>query len=111
MRWLLVRRAVQPVGELESLLVGLTDAAVWMLRCLGRVEAGIFAWERYQERAELLAQQETRTYDSHLRIRSTGICCSASTLRKQAARRMREIRRKISRAAYSQYSLFGCILS
>ena len=43
---------LQPVGELENLLVGRVVAAVWRLRRLGRVEAGIFAWERLEEQAE-----------------------------------------------------------
>ncbi len=40
-----VRTELQPVGELEDLLVEQIIAAVWRLRRLRRVEAGIFAWE------------------------------------------------------------------
>ena len=36
---------LQPVGELEDLLVEQIIAGVWRLRRLRRVEAGIFAWE------------------------------------------------------------------
>jgi len=36
---------LQPVGELEGLLVEQIIAAVWRLRRLRRVEASIFAWE------------------------------------------------------------------
>jgi hypothetical protein len=43
---------LQPLGELENLLVDRIVAAVWRLRRLGRVEAGIFAWERFEELAE-----------------------------------------------------------
>ena len=42
---------LQPVGELESLLVDRIIASYWRLRRLGRVEAGIFAWELYGELA------------------------------------------------------------
>jgi hypothetical protein len=41
-----LRDELQPVGELEGLLVERVIAAAWRLRRLGRVEAGIFAWER-----------------------------------------------------------------
>jgi hypothetical protein len=47
-----LRDELQPVGELENLLVDRAVAAVWRLRRLGRVEAGIFVWERYGELAE-----------------------------------------------------------
>src|SRR5215212_4982127 len=40
---------LQPVGALENLLVGRITGAVWRLRRLGRVEAGIFARELYTE--------------------------------------------------------------
>ncbi|MDP9437888.1 MAG: hypothetical protein M3P49_03950, partial [Actinomycetota bacterium] len=53
---------LQPIGELESLLVDRIIASHWRLRRLGRVEAGIFAWQRYEEGAER-AQQEARTYE------------------------------------------------
>ncbi len=39
-----LRAELQPVGELEDLLVDRIIAAYWRLRRLGRVEAGIFAW-------------------------------------------------------------------
>ena len=57
----------QPVGEMEGLLVEQIIAAVWRLRRLRRVEAGIFAWELYRELAER-AQQEVRTYESNILI-------------------------------------------
>jgi hypothetical protein len=38
-----LRTELQPVGELEDLLVERVIAATWRLRRLGRVEAGIFA--------------------------------------------------------------------
>jgi hypothetical protein len=52
---------LKPVGELESLLVDKIIAAHWRLRRLGRVEAGIFAWERYELLADR-AHSEARSY-------------------------------------------------
>ena len=60
-----LRDELQPVGELESLLVDRITASTWRLRRLGRVEAGIFAWELYEELAQR-ANQEARTYESNL---------------------------------------------
>jgi hypothetical protein len=60
-----LRAELQPVGELENLLVDRIIAAYWRLRRLGRVEAGIFAWELYEELAER-AEHEARGYESHL---------------------------------------------
>jgi hypothetical protein len=53
---------LQPVGELEALLVEQITAAAWRLRRLRRVEAGIFAWELYGELAER-AQGEAEIYE------------------------------------------------
>jgi hypothetical protein len=39
-----LRAELQPIGELENLLVDRITAAYWRLRRVGRVEAGIFAW-------------------------------------------------------------------
>src|SRR3954447_945850 len=47
----LLRDELQPVGEMENLLVDRIVAAHWRLRRLGLVEAGIFAWEHYGELA------------------------------------------------------------
>jgi hypothetical protein len=44
-----LRAELQPVGELENLLVDRIISAHWRLRRLGRVEAGIFVWEHYEE--------------------------------------------------------------
>ncbi len=57
-----LREELQPVGELENLLVDRIIASYWRLRRLGRVEAGIFAWELYGELAER-ARQEARTHE------------------------------------------------
>jgi hypothetical protein len=57
-----LRAELQPVGELEGLLVDRIIAAYWRLRRLGRVEAGIFAWELYGELAARV-RQEARTYE------------------------------------------------
>jgi hypothetical protein len=48
--------------ELENLLVDRITAAVWRLRRLGRVEAGIFAREQHEELAER-AVREVRTHE------------------------------------------------
>jgi hypothetical protein len=42
-----LRAELQPVGELENLLIDRIVAAYWRLRRLGRVEAGIFIQESY----------------------------------------------------------------
>jgi hypothetical protein len=60
-----LRDELQPVGALESLLVERIISTTWRLQRLGRVEAGIFAWELYEELAER-ANQEARTYESNL---------------------------------------------
>jgi hypothetical protein len=57
-----LRDELQPQGELEGLLVDRIIAATWRLRRLGRVEAGIFAWELYGELLER-AQGEAQTYE------------------------------------------------
>ena len=57
-----LRAELQPVGVLESLLVDRVVASYWRLRRLGRVEAGIFAWELYQELAER-ARREVDSYE------------------------------------------------
>ncbi len=59
-----LRDELQPVGELENLLVDRIIAAYWRLRRLSRVEAGIFAWERSGALAEQ-AEREARTYEGH----------------------------------------------
>src|SRR5215212_9626975 len=56
-----LRNELQPVGELENLLVDRIIASYWRLRRLGRVEAGIFAWELYGELAGR-ARQEASSY-------------------------------------------------
>lgn len=53
---------LQPVGELEGLLAERIVACIWRLRRLGRVEAGIFAWELYTELTER-AEQEAQSYE------------------------------------------------
>jgi hypothetical protein len=58
-----LREELRPAGELEGLLVERVIAAAWRLRRLGRVEAGIFVWERLEELAER-AEREARGYES-----------------------------------------------
>ena len=57
-----LRAELQPVGELEILLVGRITSLLWRLRRLERVEAGIFAWELYEELAER-AEREARAQE------------------------------------------------
>ena len=57
-----LRAELKPVGELESLLVEQIVTAYWRLRRLGRVEAGIFAWQLYGELAKR-AQEDACTYE------------------------------------------------
>src|SRR5215203_6843864 len=47
-----LRAELEPAGALENLFVEQVIAAYWRLRRLGRVEAGIFAWQLYGELAE-----------------------------------------------------------
>src|SRR2546428_6170459 len=57
---------LQPMGEVERLLVERIAAACWRLRRLGRVEAGIFTWQLYgplTERAEREVKAYERTED------------------------------------------------
>ena len=59
-----LRTELQPVGELENLLVDRIISAYWRLRRLGRVEAGIFVWELYGELARR-AYEEANSYIVH----------------------------------------------
>src|SRR5215213_4167019 len=56
-----LREELQPVGELEHILVDRIIACYWRLRRLGRVETGIFAWELYGELSRR-AYQEASNY-------------------------------------------------
>src|SRR5215210_7832905 len=56
-----LREELQPVGELENLLVDRIVIAHWRLSRLARVEAGIFARELYAELTER-ARKEARSY-------------------------------------------------
>src|ERR687894_566285 len=56
-----LRDELEPVGELEDLLVDRIISSTWRLRRLGRVEAGIFAFEHYGELAAR-ARREASTY-------------------------------------------------
>jgi hypothetical protein len=58
----LLREELQPVGDLENLLIDRIVAAHWRLRRLGRVEAGIFSWQLYGELLERV-QGEAQTYE------------------------------------------------
>ena len=56
-----LRTELQPVGPLEDILAEQIIAAFWRLHRLRRVEAGIFAWERYGELHER-AQIEAKSF-------------------------------------------------
>src|SRR5918999_1896743 len=60
-----LRAELQPVGEMENLLVDGIVAAYWRLRRLRRVEVGIFSWQLYGELRER-AQEEAETYESNI---------------------------------------------
>ena len=57
-----LRAELGPRGELERLLVDRIVAGYWRLRRLGRVEAGIYVWEHYEEIAER-AEREARSHE------------------------------------------------
>ena len=57
-----LRDELQPAGVVENLLVEQIIASYWRLRRLGRVEAGIFAWERLEELADR-AEREAQGYE------------------------------------------------
>jgi len=57
-----LRAELDPHGELERLLVDRIVAGYWRLRRLGRVEAGIYVWEHYEEIAER-AEREAKSYE------------------------------------------------
>ena len=55
-----LRAELQPVGELENLLIDRVVSAYWRLRRLGRVEAGIFTCLREWPRGSHTKQGDTR---------------------------------------------------
>jgi hypothetical protein len=59
-----LRAELRPAGDLEGLLVERIVAAHWRLRRLGRVEAGVFAWQFYGEQVKRAAD-EVRRYEKH----------------------------------------------
>jgi hypothetical protein len=59
-----LRTELQPVGELENMLVDRIISAHWRLRRLGRVEAGIFTYKYYgtlSDTQEMEGMQEANT--------------------------------------------------
>jgi hypothetical protein len=89
-----LRKELQPVGELENLLVDRIISAYWRLRRLGRVEAGIFAWERSEELAER-AEREARGYESDdmkALMRATSITITEKKGHEEALSRARQMR-------------------
>jgi hypothetical protein len=94
-----LRAELQPVGEMESLLVERIIDATWRLRRLSRVEAGIFIWELYEELAER-AQEEARAYKSDVRIEMRDALNTITDEQKhqEALSRAEEMKRKQHRA-------------
>src|SRR5215207_7546625 len=94
-----LRAELQPVGEMESLLVERIIDATWRLRRLSRVEAGIFTWELYKELAER-AQEEAYTYESDVRIEMRDALNTITDEQKhqEALSRAEEMKRKQHRA-------------
>ena len=89
-----LRNELQPVGELENLLVDRIISACWRLRRLGRVETGIFAWERSEELAER-AESEAQGYESHrfeAVMRATDITITDEKGHEEALSRARRMR-------------------
>jgi hypothetical protein len=89
-----LRNELQPVGELENLLVDRIISAYWRLRRLGRVETGIFAWERSEELAER-AEREARVYESDdmkALMRATSITITEKRGHEEALSRARQMR-------------------
>ncbi len=80
-----LRDELQPVGELETILVDQIVSARWKLRRLGRVEAGIFAWELYDELAER-ARREAHTHEK-TNLDDLGMRMDGTTIRDQQKRR------------------------
>jgi hypothetical protein len=60
-----LRAELQPVGEVECILVDRITSLLWRLRRLGKVEAGIFAHEFFAELADR-AEREARAQESTL---------------------------------------------
>ncbi len=94
----LLRDELQPIGELESLLVDRIIASHWRLRRLGRVETGIFLWQQYEEGAER-AQQEARTYEGDKRLsdmleKVNDFMPTDEKKREEALTRVRELKAK-----------------
>jgi len=89
-----LRNELQPAGELENLLVDRIISAYWRLRRLGRVETGIFAWERSEELAER-AEREAQGYESNKNedlMRVIGITITDKKGHEEALSRARRMR-------------------
>lgn len=59
-----LREDLQPVGELEDLLVDRVISFIWRLRRLVRVEGGIFTSNLYEELAER-AERKAKSYEQN----------------------------------------------
>jgi hypothetical protein len=83
---------LQPVGALESLLVNRIISSTWRLQRLGRVEAGIFAWELYGEMADR-ARKEADTYTSDFMdfVRTTDITITDEDKHREALSKAKEM--------------------
>jgi hypothetical protein len=83
---------LQPVGAVESMLVNRIISSTWRLQRLGRVEAGIFAWELYGEMAER-ARKEADTYTSDLMdvVRNVDITITDEEKHREALSKAKEM--------------------
>jgi hypothetical protein len=89
-----LRDGLRLSGELEGLLVERVIAAASRLRRLGRIEAGIFAWERFEELAER-AEREARDYEQSLKddfIKYANIEISDGEKHREALSRAQQVR-------------------
>jgi hypothetical protein len=90
-----LRAELQPVGYLESMLVERIIAAYWRLFRLGRVEAGIFAWELYGELAKRARKEaDTYTRDSLAHIREAGTTITDEHKHREALSKAKEMEAK-----------------
>src|SRR6266542_1645001 len=90
-----VREDLQPVGELETILVDRVVAAFWRLRRLRIVETGIFSWYLYEGQAAR-AEGDARSYedDSLQAFLKMEITITDEEKRKEALAKANEARQR-----------------
>jgi hypothetical protein len=90
-----LREDLQPVGELEDLLVDRVVALFWRLRRLVRVEGGIFTSNLYEELAER-AERKARSYEQNTSLEAMMMSVRITDEKKRAealaqAKEMRDL--------------------